>query len=95
MKINLVELDHQKEAISSILSNMPDIAENSDTYSNPLLENAYDERKFIDIKMETGTGKTYVYTRAMYELHQKYGLFKFVIVVPSLAIKEGTKNFII
>jgi len=45
--------------------------------------------------METGTGKTYVGVRAMYELHQKYGLFKFIIVVPSPAIKEGWKNFII
>jgi type III restriction enzyme len=44
--------------------------------------------------METGTGKTYVYTRLMFELHKKLGLFKFIIVVPSLAIKEGTKHFI-
>ena len=43
--------------------------------------------------METGTGKTYVYTRMMYELHKR-GIFKFVIVVPSPSIKEGTKNFI-
>ncbi|KJT42220.1 type III restriction-modification system StyLTI enzyme res, partial [Salmonella enterica subsp. enterica serovar Heidelberg str. 607310-1] len=46
------------------------------------------------VKMETGTGKTYVYTRLMYELHQKYGLFKFVLVVPTPAIKEGARNFI-
>ena len=62
--------------------------------ANPLLHGAGEERNFIDIKMETGTGKTYVYTRAMLELHQRFGLFKFVIVVPSLAIKEGTRNFI-
>lgn len=48
----------------------------------------------IDIKMETGTGKTYVYTRLMYELHRQFGLNKFVIMVPSLAIKEGAKSFI-
>ncbi len=48
----------------------------------------------IDIKMETGTGKTYVYTRMMYELHKQFGLNKFVIMVPSLAIKEGAKSFI-
>ncbi|MGS9092413.1 DEAD/DEAH box helicase family protein, partial [Salmonella enterica subsp. enterica serovar Infantis] len=46
------------------------------------------------VKMETGTGKTYVYTRMMYELHQKYGLFKFVLLVPTPAIKEGARNFI-
>lgn len=48
----------------------------------------------IDIKMETGTGKTFVYTKTIYELHQKYGFNKFVIAVPSLPIKEGTKAFI-
>jgi type III restriction enzyme len=40
-------------------------------------------------EMETGTGKTYVYLRAIQELHKKYGFKKFVIVVPSIAIKEG------
>lgn len=48
----------------------------------------------IDIKMETGTGKTFVYTKTIFELHQKYGFNKFVIAVPSLPIKEGTKSFI-
>ncbi len=41
------------------------------------------------IEMETGTGKTYVYLRSVFELNQKYGLTKFIIVVPSVAIKEG------
>ncbi|MBD8070003.1 type III restriction-modification system endonuclease [Bacillus sp. PS06] len=41
------------------------------------------------VEMETGTGKTYVYLRSIYELHQKYGFTKFVIVVPSVAIREG------
>ncbi|MGH4117183.1 type III restriction-modification system endonuclease [Clostridium sp.] len=48
----------------------------------------------LDIKMETGTGKTYVYTEAMFELHKKYGFNKFIIVVPTLAIKAGTEKFI-
>ena len=48
----------------------------------------------IDIKMETGTGKTFVYTKTMYELYKNFGLNKFIIFVPSLAIKEGAKNFI-
>lgn len=39
--------------------------------------------------METGTGKTYVYLRTLFELNEKYGFTKFVIVVPSVAIKEG------
>lgn len=41
------------------------------------------------VEMETGTGKTYVYLRTIYELNQKYGFSKFVIVVPSVAIREG------
>lgn len=41
------------------------------------------------VEMETGTGKTYVYLRTIYELHRAYGFTKFVIVVPSVAIREG------
>lgn len=48
----------------------------------------------LDIKMETGTGKTYVYTHLIYELHQKFKINKFVIAVPSLAIKAGTAQFL-
>jgi type III restriction enzyme len=43
----------------------------------------------FSIEMETGTGKTYVYLRTIHELHKHYGFKKFIIVVPSLAIKEG------
>lgn len=48
----------------------------------------------LDIKMETGTGKTYVYTKTIYELHKRYGINKFIIAVPSLAIKAGTAQFL-
>ena len=41
------------------------------------------------VEMETGTGKTYVYLRTIFELNREYGFTKFVIVVPSVAIKEG------
>ena len=41
------------------------------------------------IEMETGTGKTYVFTKTMFELHKQYGFTKFIIVVPSVAIREG------
>jgi type III restriction enzyme len=47
----------------------------------------------LDIKMETGTGKTYVYTAAMFELHKRYGINKFIVAVPTLAIKAGAKQF--
>ena len=48
----------------------------------------------LDIKMETGTGKTYVYTHAIYELHHRYGINKFIVVVPSLPIKAGAEQFL-
>jgi type III restriction enzyme len=41
------------------------------------------------VEMETGTGKTYVYLRTIFELHQRYGFTKFIVVVPSVAIREG------
>lgn len=46
----------------------------------------------FSIWMETGTGKTYVYLRTIFELNKLYGWTKFIIVVPSIAIKEGVKN---
>lgn len=48
----------------------------------------------FSIEMETGTGKTYVYTKTIFELHKQYGFTKFIIVVPSVAIREGVyKSF--
>lgn len=52
------------------------------------------ERLLVDIKMETGTGKTYVYTNAIYELHKRYGINKFIVAVPTLPIKAGAKQFL-
>ena len=46
----------------------------------------------LDIEMETGTGKTYCYIKTMFELHQRYGWSKFIVVVPSIAIREGVKK---
>jgi type III restriction enzyme len=46
----------------------------------------------LDIEMETGTGKTYCYIKTMFELHQQYGWGKFIVVVPSIAIREGVKK---
>jgi type III restriction enzyme len=56
--------------------------------------NAVDAYLHLDVKMETGTGKTYVYTSAMYELHRRYGFNKFILVVPTLAIKAGARQFL-
>jgi len=48
----------------------------------------YDQKQY-SIEMETGTGKTYVYTKTILELNERYGFTKFIIVVPSVAIREG------
>ena len=49
-------------------------------------------RVSLDIEMETGTGKTYVYIKTMFELNKQYGWSKFIVVVPSIAIREGVKK---
>lgn len=100
MKIKLETLKHQTDALAAIDKAFPGMDTMSNDpnanyiYANPLIKYRYNDKANIDIKMETGTGKTYVYTRMMYDLHQKYGLFKFVIAVPSPSIKEGTRSFI-
>jgi len=50
------------------------------------------EGRNFTVEMETGTGKTYVYLRTIYELHARYGFSKFIIVVPSVAIREGVRT---
>ena len=46
----------------------------------------------LDVEMETGTGKTYVYIKTLFELNKRYGWTKFIVVVPSVAIREGVKK---
>ncbi|CCI85531.1 type III site-specific deoxyribonuclease [Lactobacillus pasteurii DSM 23907 = CRBIP 24.76] len=98
MQIKLETLEHQTEALAAIdkafkgVDTRTDDADADYVYANPLIYQRYKDEANVDIKMETGTGKTYVYTRLMYELHKKYGLFKFIIVVPTPSIKEGTKK---
>lgn len=76
---------------NDLLSNIKEIQQNNNLkLSNNLLRNI--GACTLDIEMETGTGKTYVYTKTMYELNQKYGWSKFIIVVPSIAIREGVKK---
>ena len=86
-----------------LLSNLNKVqSRNSITESNELLKLKFkvkdeiDQEKEIEVnipnlslEMETGTGKTYVYLRTIYELNKSYGFKKFVIVVPSIAIREG------
>ncbi|WP_438059355.1 DEAD/DEAH box helicase family protein [Streptococcus ruminicola] len=84
---------NEKLLISSdvLLSNIKEVQQ----YNNVMLsENLSDDLGScsLDIEMETGTGKTYVYIKTMYELNQKYGWSKFIVVVPSIAIREGVKK---
>jgi len=48
----------------------------------------------LDINMETGTGKTYAYTKTLFELNKQFGLFKFIVAVPRVAIKAGAVSFL-
>jgi len=78
---NRLELDEEE-----ILKNLQEIQlRNGLPQTKVLKAGGYD----FDIEMETGTGKTYVYLRTIFELHKNYGFSKFIIVVPSIAIKEG------
>ncbi len=67
-----------------LLTNVHKVQEANDIEKTPELQG----REF-SIEMETGTGKTYVYLRSIFELSKNYGLRKFIIVVPSIAIREG------
>ena len=61
---------------------------------NSIERNVKGKSNILDIMMETGTGKTYTYTKTIFELNKLYGIFKFVIVVPTLPIKAGTIDFL-
>ena len=76
---NAVTLEAEK-----ILENVRTIQEQHDIEMVPELQGMD-----FSIEMETGTGKTYVYLRTIFELNKKYGFKKFIIVVPSIAIREG------
>ena len=73
----------------TLTSNMHTVQKRNNLPLTPSAENCQ-----FCIEMETGTGKTYVYTKTIFELNRKYGFTKFVIVVPSVAIREGVyKSF--
>src|SRR5690554_6248348 len=55
--------------------------------SNGIDEKIKRNSNIIDIMMETGTGKTYTYTKTIFELNKNHGIFKFIVVVPTLSIK--------
>lgn len=73
-----------------LLNNMHEIQRKNNL---PLTDDIEDENGALHLsfseEMETGTGKTYVYTKTIFELNKRYGFTKFIIVVPSVAIREG------
>lgn len=77
--------NHLRLNDEQIFTNVKKIQERND------IKNSSDELQGMNfsVEMETGTGKTYVYLRTIYELNKLYGFKKFVIVVPSVAIREG------
>lgn len=76
---------------AELLTNIREIQKDSNyKESNSLIGHL--GRCSLDIEMETGTGKTYVYINSIFELNKIYGWSKFIIVVPSIAIREGVKK---
>ena len=69
---------------SQVLRNLQGVQEQNELPKSEALDGMH-----FSVEMETGTGKTYVYLRTIYELNCKYGFKKYVIVVPSIAIREG------
>jgi type III restriction enzyme len=72
----------------TILENLTDIQKQNDIKEKTTSLDTLD----FSVEMETGTGKTYVYIKTILELYQKYGWNKFIIITPSIAIKEGVLN---
>ncbi len=80
-----VTISHEK-----VLANIQAIQRSENIKLSDALEGRYN----LTIEMETGVGKTYTYIKTMYELNKRYGWSKFIIVVPSVAIREGVyKSF--
>ena len=100
---NMIFMDEQEDddsgfknelvALSDVnlLSNIKMVQQNNNVKQSDELINTLG-RCSLDVEMETGTGKTYVYIKTMYELNKLYGWTKFIVVVPSIAIREGVKK---
>ena len=76
---------------AQLLHNIHDIQQENNIHLSDGLVKTHG-RCSLDVEMETGTGKTYVYIKTMFELNKRYGWSKFIVVVPSIAIREGVKK---
>jgi type III restriction enzyme len=81
---------------SQVLKNVQAVQKRNDLHQSQQIERpkAVNLGYNFNIEMETGTGKTYTYIRTMYELRKQYGWSKFIVIIPSIAIREGVyKSF--
>ena len=77
VKLKFVEQNYQNDCVDRIVNNTTNLVK---------------KQTLINIKMETGTGKTFTYIKSIFELHKSNGYKKFLILVPSIAIREGIKK---
>lgn len=75
---------------STILNNLREVQHNNMLFPSDSLDSGYN----FSVEMETGTGKTYVYLRTILELYEAYNFMKFIIVVPTVAIRKGVEKSI-
>lgn len=94
------EIGYRNSAVqiteSQVLNNIRQVQSRNDLIESQQIERPQGVRQGynLTVEMETGTGKTYTYIRTMYELNKYYGWSKYIVVVPSLAIREGVlKSF--
>jgi type III restriction enzyme len=76
---------------AQLLKNIREVQTENNIKLSPALVKELGEVS-LDVEMETGTGKTYVYIKTMFELYKRYGWGKYIVVVPSIAIREGVKK---
>lgn len=94
------EIGYRNAAIqlsdTQMLKNVQQVQRSNDLHESQQIERPRGAKSGynLTIEMETGTGKTYTYIRTMYELQKKYGWSKYIVIVPSIAIREGVyKSF--
>ena len=91
----LEDIGYRNSAIQilepQVLENIQSVQKKNDLHQSQQVERPQGVKLGynLTIEMETGTGKTYAYIRTMYELHKHYGWSKYIVIVPSIAIREG------
>ncbi|EPF7448571.1 type III restriction-modification system endonuclease [Escherichia coli] len=106
MNVFVSAIPHQTDHVAIRLSANPELNLSEQQYYNNIknvqefngIEHSKDnydaKSNVIDVSMETGTGKTYTYTKTIFDLNKSFGINKFIIIVPTLSIKAGTVNFL-